>query len=161
MPPTSERPTALPQQNPQNFSTPSETSEYVRANRGKDSKNQAFGALSGFPERMQSQRTADTTIYKTIITGIAYVRSIIINTILASRKRYRTSFPRQPKPWNLRANMRIGETRSRRSARRPATPRPKRERAFPAATACRAKRREAIRRASEVRRIRPSAFRRC
>lgn len=62
---------------------------------------------------MQSQRTADTTIYKTIITGIAYVRSIIINTILASRKRYRTSFPRQPKPWNLRANMRIGETRSR------------------------------------------------
>ena len=62
---------------------------------------------------MQSQRTADTTIYRTIITGIAYVRSIIINTILASRKRYLTSFPRQPKPWNLSANIRIGETRSR------------------------------------------------
>ena len=61
----------------------------------------------------ENPRTADTTIYRTIITGIAYVRSIIINTILASRKRYLTSFPRQPKPWNLRANIRIGETRSR------------------------------------------------
>ena len=103
-----------PQHNPQNFF------QHLRKHRNtyaqiaaKIVKNQAFGALSGFPERMQSQRTADTTIYKTIITGIAYVRSIIINTILASRKRYRTSFPRQPKPWNLRANMRIGETRSR------------------------------------------------
>ena len=48
MPPTSERPTALPTaKSTEFFSTPSETSEYVRANRGKDSKKSGFRCFIG------------------------------------------------------------------------------------------------------------------
>ena len=48
MPPTSERPAALPTaKSTEFFSTPSETSEYVRANRGKDSKKSGFRCFIG------------------------------------------------------------------------------------------------------------------